>query len=294
MTSQPMFETVVHGKFIVAGEHAVLRGSPALVFPLRCRSLTLKYAPARRALEIQSRQEGQVELIAMGLVEKALSLLEHSKTELQGVLSFDNSIPVGSGLGASAALCVSVTRLLEWKGWLNSDQVYEFARELENLFHGESSGVDIAVASSNTPILFERGGRREAFTPVWSPNWALSHCGARGLTSDAISRVKTLLALEPERAAALDTKMKSSVLAACEALSAPEGARSTALLARALNEAAECFRGWGLTTGLLDQKVAELTAQGAAAAKPTGSGLGGYVLSLWQQEPPKDLNLTKI
>ncbi|HEX4923354.1 MAG TPA: hypothetical protein VFV50_04680 [Bdellovibrionales bacterium] len=291
MSLQPFFQTTVHGKFIVAGEHAVLRGSPALVFPVRSRQLSLKYMPSRRPLEIKSAQEGQVELIAMGLVEKALSLLEHSKSELQGELMFDNTIPVGSGLGASAALCVSVARLLEWKGWLNSEELYEFARELENIFHGESSGVDIAVAALDTPILFERGGRRQKFKPAWTPHWTLSHCGARGLTSDAIARVKQLIADEPERAAMLDAQMKASVLAACEALSAPGG---EALLAKALNEAGRCFRDWGLTQGLLDQKMNELRERGALAVKPTGSGLGGYILSLWPGEPPAGLNLLKI
>src|SRR5207247_9623027 len=38
------FHTRTFGKWILAGEHAVLRGSPALAFPLRARGLELRHS----------------------------------------------------------------------------------------------------------------------------------------------------------------------------------------------------------------------------------------------------------
>lgn len=37
------FSTTVHGKWILAGEHAVIRGNPAIVIPLPSFELTLHY-----------------------------------------------------------------------------------------------------------------------------------------------------------------------------------------------------------------------------------------------------------
>ena len=37
-------QTVVYGKCIIAGEHAVLRGTPAIVFPVRAKSLNLVFS----------------------------------------------------------------------------------------------------------------------------------------------------------------------------------------------------------------------------------------------------------
>lgn len=36
-----------------------------------------------------------------------------------------------------------------------------------------------------------------------------------------------------------------------------------------------------------------LTAEGALAVKPTGSGGGGFVLSLWDRQPPESLELLR-
>jgi mevalonate kinase len=47
----------------------------------------------------------------------------------------------------------------------------------------------------------------------------------------------------------------------------------------------ESFSGWGLTTGVLGDHIQQLKDYGALAVKPTGSGDGGYVLSLWRQPP---------
>jgi len=287
------FEVKVHGKFIVAGEHSVLRGSPALVFPFFGKALKLKFEPSQRPLEVRSPQDDQGQLVTSGLLEKALAQVEHRKEELNGVLYLDNSIPVGAGLGASAALCVSISQFLIWKGWLNPEQIHEFARDLENIFHGESSGVDVAVAVSEKPLMFERGGRRESFEPKWKPAWALSYCGSRGMTADAISMVKSFIEADPARGVETDKKMSDAVLLASRALSESQD-EGFSKLASAIENASQCFATWGLTEGALGSKLADLKARGAVAAKPTGSGAGGFILSLWRDRVPRDPELLKI
>ena len=109
----------------------------------------------------------------------------------------ENWIPIGAGLGASAALCVAITKWFFYLGWIASEQMYEFARSLEDLFHGESSGVDIAVSLESKGIKFQRGGGREHINLAWRPKWYLSYCGKIGVTSECVEKSKKLYDKNP-------------------------------------------------------------------------------------------------
>lgn len=281
------FQCQAFGKWILAGEHAVLRGSPALVFPIRARSLELQYVANDKPLELKLRGDHGVELqLLVGTVlEKACELKKVNRHALKGHLELKSSLPVGAGMGASAALCVALTRWLGHLGFVAENEFYEFSRHLENIFHGESSGVDIAVALSGEGLKFVRDGERSQFVPRWQPHWYISYSGKRGVTLEAVNKVKGLLAQNPERGQAIDARMQESVFMAYEALQRPES-EGFKKLSAAIELAATCFEDWDLNDGEPREHMQWLKEQGAVAVKPTGSGGGGYVLSLWRQEPP--------
>jgi len=62
------------------------------------------------------------------------------------------------------------------------------------------------------------------------------------------------------------------------------------MLCEAINSAADCFTQWGLVSESLQQHMLRLHDAGAIAVKPTGSGGGGYVISLWESPPPSDMS----
>ncbi|MGZ3768481.1 MAG: mevalonate kinase family protein [Bdellovibrio sp.] len=278
------------GKWILAGEHAVLRGVPALVFPIQSRNLELNYSRGEQPLELRlvGDHGKDLQLLVWGVLEKACEIKNISRQSLKGVLLIESSIPVGAGMGASAALCVAITRWLGFLGYVQEREYYEFARNLENLFHGESSGVDIAVALTGEGLLFVRNGERKKFQPSWKPRWYISYSGKRGVTVDAVNKVKDLLLTDPGLGEALDAQMADAVEMALQALqkNANEG---LPILEKAINLAAQCFEKWGLNNGEPANHIKWLKTNGALAVKPTGSGGGGYVLSLWDREPPLEI-----
>ncbi len=289
-------ETTVFGKWILAGEHAVLRGCPALVFPVFAKSLTLRYLDDGKDLsaDFDGEHGSEMRLLFWGVIEKALEMRGRSRQDVRGHFQITNSVPVGAGLGASAALCVGVGRWMQWSGWLTENEIAEFCRELENLFHGESSGVDIAVALSAKGLRFERRGNRTEVEPAWRPQWYLSYSGKRGVTSECVSRVKALWQEDASLGERIDRDMREAVMLAEKALQANEAEQGFDQLAEAINKARTCFEHWGLASGEIGNHIQMLVNHGAYAVKPTGSGDGGYVLSLWRKKPPADLQAALI
>lgn len=284
------FEGLSFGKWILAGEHAVLRGCPALVFPVSSSLISMQFEPESNDgldLELHGPHGEEIRLLFWGVVESALKKVKVDRNSIEGKFIIESSLPVGAGLGASAALCVLVGRWCSKQGWIRDEEIYEFSRSLEDLFHGESSGVDIAVALLGEGLRFERSGDRQPLNIRWQPHWYLSYSGRRGVTSECINKVKALFVKDPLTAEQLDEKMRGAVDMAERALALPES-EGFPLLKRAIDEADECFHRWGLEDGDLGEHLRELRKAGAVAVKPTGSGGGGYALSLWKSEPPEE------
>ncbi len=282
-----LFECRSYGKWILAGEHAVLRGCPALVFPFKSHSMDLYYRKTSEDLSIQFLGDSgrDLNLLFWGLLQNVLDKVGRSRSDLKGEMKISSQIPLGAGLGASAALCVAIARWCEHLGWIEQSKTYEFARSLEDFFHGESSGVDIAVALSGAGLKFTRDGERSNLTSKWEPQFYLSYSGKRGVTSECVKKVQALIESDPGLGQSLDLQMKKAVELAEKALSSSEKEGLQDLI-ESMNLSRNCFESWGLTEGELDSHMAQMTEAGAIAVKPTGSGGGGYVLSLWS-EPPK-------
>jgi mevalonate kinase len=276
------------GKWILAGEHAVLRGCGALVFPLESKKFILDYDASDSDFKAQfgGSTGADYQILFYGLVDRVLEILKIPRKNLTGSVNITSELPLGSGLGASAALCVAVVKWMHALGYVAEQNLYEHSRALENVFHGESSGVDVAVALSGKPLFFQRNGVMRPLDIAWKPKLYLSYCGQRGLTQQCVEKVKNWIQKNPYNK--VDAEMAAAVELAMQALVINSSNVSTDLLS-AINQAAHCFHQWGLDDGLVREEMDMLRDHGALAVKPTGSGGGGFILSYWQNDPPDKL-----
>src|SRR4051812_15336453 len=120
------FQTKVHAKWILAGEHAVLRNSPALVFPVPNKYIELFYIRAEDELTADfSAPYGETLLLFFwGVLEEGLHHLGLKRECLKGKFFLKNNIPMGAGMGFSAALCVAVARWFAFQKWISDDELF--------------------------------------------------------------------------------------------------------------------------------------------------------------------------
>lgn len=136
-----MEETIVSapGKIILAGEHAVVYGYPAIVAAINMR------------ITVVVKQE-KPDKKYTGLVKYALEqlgIIDKVK------LNINSELPVGGGLGSSAALATA----LVWAIKKDSSQAEkdQWVKIIEDFQHGKSSGVDQTIVREGGWLRFQQG-----------------------------------------------------------------------------------------------------------------------------------------
>jgi len=133
------------GKIHLLGEHSVVYGKPALLASIDRRLFVTLESPhhTQEKIVIHS-AAGKTQIIqALTLFQNAFKITDLPPMEI----SVTSSLPVGRGLGSSAALAVSLMgALLKYvKNLWNPQKINELAYAMEKIQHGNPSGGDNTV-----------------------------------------------------------------------------------------------------------------------------------------------------
>ncbi|MBI4511237.1 MAG: mevalonate kinase [Deltaproteobacteria bacterium] len=275
------------GKVILLGEHAVVYGHKALAAAIGL-DVTAHVTPAREwRLEVpewglcteprgssEDHDEGPARAMRM-IAEELLGipLPHHVRAEA--------TLPARAGLGSSSALSVAVARALaSLHGRAPSDEEIErAAMQGERVFHGNPSGVDVALATRGGIGVFRRGVGLE---PIAAAPFQVA-IGLSGVPRDTAARVADVARRRREDQAMADAVLTELGLLAERGAALVEGGRSLDL-GPLFNEAQELLASLGLSSPRLEETCALARKAGAAGAKLTGAGGGGAVVAIGAED----------
>lgn len=250
----------VPGKAILFGEHAVVYGRPAIAMPLHELRLTARLAGP-----------GEPELDEA--VRVAWRLLERSGDPPP--VRIESSLPIGAGLGSSAALSVALVRLLG-PPHLEAESVAALAHELERLYHGTPSGLDTTVVALERAVWFQRGQPPEPLQPGRRLRFLLVDSGRRASTAGVVGEVRERAQAEPAVCKALFDSIGWIAREGRRLLTEGDGPA----LGRLMVENQRLLQSLGVSSPELDGLVEGALQAGAWGAKLSGAGRGGHVLVL--------------
>lgn len=270
------------GKVILLGEHAVVYGRPALAAGIE-RGVRARFTPAARttmhlpAWGLEVAPEGESEL------SRALAAAMAEHPDAPPVrLELDVGLPAGAGLGCSAALGVAVVRALaRAAGEAPSDAVVA-ARALgwERVFHGNPSGVDNTMAAHGGIALYRRG---EPLERVWARRPLRCVIGESREAASTRAMVEGVARLRERDPARFDKTLEAIEALVQNAKLAVEGGDLRAL-GQLMDLNHSLLSAWMLSTEALEEMIAAARGAGARGAKLTGSGGGGCMIALVEDD----------
>jgi len=141
------------GKVIISGEHSVVYGKPALVCAIDKR-LSITFSPSQKTEHKDS--------IFPILEKSVVDFLNKKKEPFKKAgytYSVRSSIPMGRGLGSSAAYCACIAagllELFTGREW-SKDDINVCSYQMEKYFHKNSSGVDTTTSVMGGLIYYRK------------------------------------------------------------------------------------------------------------------------------------------
>ena len=276
------------GKVLLLGEHAVVYGQPALAVALDKRvHLTLRDLRGSATSGLRIVMEGPD--APAELVHALDEMVQLLQLQPQLEVRIASEIPLGSGLGSSAALGVALARVLsQVAGKICSpEEATRLAMVIERRFHGAPSGVDPAVSAREGMILFRRAMPATADSPA-TPEELRTVVTARpvhlvvgltGITRGTRSSVMLLKARREANPNLYNPLLKAlGELASGGALAVERG--DFADLGVRFDAAHGILIALGVSCPELDTLVHQMKRAGALGAKLTGAGGGGAAIAL--------------
>jgi len=282
-----------YGKTILFGEHFVVYGLPAIASALGASTTAEVKIVKGSGWTVNDQRPatpGYKEKKHHQTMQSIANVINHLNinTEKQKLeITFAGDLFAASGVGASAAQCTSLARALSetFNLNLNDEKINEAAYEGEKAYHGTPSGIDNTASTYGGLIWFVKNlsGGRNTIDRLESPRKMLlviANSGITASTTEVVADVRRLKEENPEKFAKTFNEYGRLAKEAKKALL--EGDIPT--VGNLMNENHKMLQQITVS-GEINDKLAEIALEnGAIGAKMTGTGRGGLVIALAENE----------
>ncbi len=279
------YQASAPAKVILCGEHAVVYGYPAIAVPVSDVRVTATFHPEQTGyllVDLPDVREswrwppGPTGHPLALLIRETLAYL--GRAHLSGRLVVRSQIPIGGGMGSSAAVATAVVRVLAAATGqtLGPEDVSRLVYRAEEVWHGTPSGIDNTVVAFERPVWFVRGHPPQPFYPARPFTLVIADSGVSAPTREVVLDVRRRWEADRAHYDRLFQAIGQVVRRVREALEAGD----IETVGPLLNENQQLLEEIGVSSPLLERLIKAARDAGALGAKLAGAGRGGNVIAL--------------
>jgi mevalonate kinase len=275
------------GKTILIGDQFVLDEVPAIVSSISFETVaTVEKSDGDgwmledNRIEVPGYKEKKKEQQARS-IDRILEVMNIDVHKTPIKITYGGSLLAGSGVGASAASCVSLARALntEFNLGYPIEEINRVAWQGEFPYHGVASGVDNTASTYGGLLLFWLKDGKQNFEKIRTPEpfeIVLANSGITANTAALDEYIDMQKKADPELFA---SRLKTITSQGFEMKKALEAADLNSV-GRIMSENHKLLIDMDMSHATLDYLCKLALEKGALGAKVTGGGRGGYMVAL--------------
>jgi mevalonate kinase len=275
------------GKTILIGDQFVLEEVPAIVssLPFETEATVERidgdgWLLEDNRIEVPGYKEKKKEQQIQS-INKILEVMEIDVKKTPIKITFGGTLLAGSGVGASAASCVSLARALnnEFNMNYSIEDINRVAWQGEFPYHGIASGVDNTASTYGGLLLFQVRDGKQYFEKIQTPTpfeIVLANSGITANTALLDDFIDQQKKNDPDLFFSRLNTIAGQVNDMKKALEAGDFEK----VGKTMSQNHKILQDIGLSHEILDHLCRLAIENGALGAKVTGGGRGGYMVAL--------------
>lgn len=275
------------GKTILIGDQFVLDAVPAIVssIPFETEATVERrdghgWSLEDNRSEVPGYKDKKKEQQARS-IDRILEVMKIDAHKTAIKITYAGTLLAGSGVGASAASCVSLARALnaEFKLGYPIEEINRVAWQGEFPYHGVASGVDNTASTYGGLLLFQLIGGEQHFEKIHTPRSFEIVLANSGITANTALLDEYIEAQKKADPALFASRLKIITDQAYEMKAALE-AGDLPKVGTIMSRNHELLIEMDMSHPTLDYLCKLAREKGALGAKVTGGGRGGYMVAL--------------